>query len=191
MLPLPTRTVRPLVGARLTGQSGIGAVLAAAMTQTARGIGSFRPADALRISTNLLDLLGTLLAHELELDHTDDVLAPHSHQRALLCQIHAYIQQHLHGPTLSPASIAAAHHISPRTLHALFQTQELTVAAWIRARRLDRCRHDLANPSLANRAVHTIAERWGFTNSAHFSRLFKAAFGLGPHAYRQTIQPRP
>ena len=47
----------------------------------------------------------------------------------------AFIQQHLDDPGLSPAEIAAAHHISLRLLHKLFQEQGETVAGWIRARR--------------------------------------------------------
>ena len=47
----------------------------------------------------------------------------------------AFIQQHPGDPGLSPAEIAAAHHISLRLLHKLFQEQGETVAGWIRARR--------------------------------------------------------
>ncbi|MFD4701025.1 helix-turn-helix transcriptional regulator [Streptomyces niveus] len=57
-------------------------------------------------------------------------------------------------------------------------------AAWIRHRRLERCRLDLANPRLNARPIQAIAERWGFTNPTHFSRLFRAAYGIPPRDYR-------
>ncbi len=41
-------------------------------------------------------------------------------------------------PQLSPAAVAAAHHISLRSLHQLFHDEGLTVAGWIRQRRLER-----------------------------------------------------
>jgi len=37
---------------------------------------------------------------------------------------------------------------------------------------------------LANRPVTAIAARWGFTDAAHFSRIFRAAFGNSPTGYR-------
>ncbi|GAA2788117.1 hypothetical protein GCM10010470_23340 [Saccharopolyspora taberi] len=68
---------------------------------------------------------------------------------------------------------------------------------WIRQRRLERCRRDLTNPHLRQRPVHAIAARWGFTDPAHFSRIFRAAYGLSPSDYRhnafsreQTSTPR-
>jgi AraC-like DNA-binding protein len=65
--------------------------------------------------------------------------------------------QLLDDPTLSPTVIAAAHHVAPRTLDRLFHEQELTVAGWIRHRRLERCRRDLTNPLLATRPIYAIA----------------------------------
>jgi AraC-like DNA-binding protein len=87
---------------------------------------------------------------------------------------------------LTPASIAAAHHVSLRYLHKLFEEygQVRTVAAWVRERRLDRCRRDLADPLLGDWTVEQVASRWGLRGGAHFSRLFKAAFGMPPTAYR-------
>jgi len=45
-----------------------------------------------------------------------------------------------------PGTVAAAHYISVRYLYRLFDAQGTTVAAWIRPRRLERCRVDLADP---------------------------------------------
>jgi AraC-like DNA-binding protein len=59
------------------------------------------------------------------------------------------------------------------------------VAGWIRARRLERCRHDLADPGMAARPVAAIAARWGFTSAADFSRVFRAAHGVPPAEYRR------
>jgi AraC-like DNA-binding protein len=85
----------------------------------------------------------------------------------------------------APDAIAAAHHISLRYLHKLFQQDGHTIAGWIRERRLEQCRRDLANPQLAARPIHPIAARWGFTSPAHFSQAFRSAHGLSPRQYRQ------
>src|ERR1700761_4411773 len=35
-------------------------------------------------------------------------------------------------------------------------------------------------------SITEIAYRWGFNDSAHFSRLFKASFGMSPTQYRSS-----
>jgi AraC-like DNA-binding protein len=183
LLPLPGQEVRPLLGTALSGRSGIGALVAAFVTELARSGGHYREADAARLSAIFIDLLGSLLAHELETPGTaaDE---PETRSRLLRLRIQAYVQCHLADPCLSPASIAAAHHISVRSLHRLFEDHDETVAAWIRERRLERCRRDLADPRLSEHPAHAIGRKWGFTDPAHFSRVFRATYGLSPSAYR-------
>lgn len=131
----------------------------------------------------MLDLLTVVLAARLDRRKT---VPPDTRQRALLLRIHAFIEQRLTDPVLSPGAIAAAHHISIRHLHRLFETQGTTVADWIRHRRLDRCRRDLLDSAQLTRPVGAIGTRWGFTDPAHFSRVFRAAYGLPPSEYRLT-----
>jgi AraC-like DNA-binding protein len=81
-------------------------------------------------------------------------------------------------------STAGEHFISVRRLHKLFADEGLTVSAWIRDRRLERCRRDLADPALAGETVASIAWSWGFRNPGHFSRVYRAAYGCAPSAGR-------
>jgi AraC-like DNA-binding protein len=76
-----------------------------------------------------------------------------------------------------------------RYLYRLFEAQGTTVAAWIRHRRLERCRADLADPALGGAPVSAVAVRWGLPDPAHFSRLFKRAYGLPPAEYRRACLP--
>ena len=48
-----------------------------------------------------------------------------------------------------PERIAKAHFISTRYVHKLFQPEGTTVSAWIRSRRLEGARRDLADPEFA------------------------------------------
>ncbi|WP_308122030.1 helix-turn-helix domain-containing protein [Streptomyces sp. TRM70350] len=54
-----------------------------------------------------------------------------------------------------------------------------TVGRWIRERRLRACYRD---PARAHRGttVTDVAFRWGFNDMAHFSRVFKQAYGVTP-----------
>ncbi|MEU1622891.1 helix-turn-helix domain-containing protein [Streptomyces sp. NPDC005722] len=97
-----------------------------------------------------------------------------------MLRIRGFIEQHLADPGLTPATVAAAHNISTRQLHRLFQAQNMAVAGWIRRRRLENCRRDLADPRYGQHTVQVVAARWGFTDKAHFSRLFRATYGMPP-----------
>jgi AraC-like DNA-binding protein len=110
---------------------------------------------------------------------------PHTRQRVLINRIYAFIEKNLGDTGLTPNTIAAAHHISVRYLHKLFQQNGHAVAGWIRERRLEKCRHDLADPSLVTRPINAIAAQWGLTNAAHFSQAFRNAYGLSPRQFRQ------
>jgi AraC-like DNA-binding protein len=182
LLPLPANRVDRLTAVRLPGREGMGALLSGYLTQLVASAATYTAADGARLATCTLDLLTAYLAHHLDAAAS---MPPQTHNRALLMKIHAFIQQHLGDPNLSPDAVAAAHHISLRSLHRLFQTQDTTVAGWIRARRLERCRRDLADPLLSNQPIYALAARWGFADPAHFSRAFRAVYGLGPQDYRQ------
>jgi len=134
------------------------------------------------VGTAALDLLAVALAGRL--DRLGEV-PPDTSQRALVLRVHAFIEVQLGDPGLSPATIAAAHHISVRYLYKLFEGEPTSVAGLIRERRLERCRRDLLDPSLRGVPVSTIAARWGLTNAAHFSRAFRAAYGASPVEYRR------
>ncbi|MHB8694564.1 MAG: helix-turn-helix domain-containing protein [Solirubrobacteraceae bacterium] len=112
-------------------------------------------------------------------------VAPHAGadlRTFLLPEVQGWIQARLHDPGLTPGAIAAAHAISVRTLHALFQPTHESVGAFIRRRRLERAREELAErPDVT---ITQVALRWGFPNAAHFSRSFRAEFALSPRELR-------
>jgi AraC-like DNA-binding protein len=109
-------------------------------------------------------------------------------ERTLLHRVHAYVEDHLGDPELSPRHIAAAHHISLHSLYKLFEAEDLGVAEWIRSRRLAKCRRDLLDPMLRDVPVSAIGARWGLVDAAHFSRIFRAAHGLPPVEFRRMHQ---
>jgi AraC-like DNA-binding protein len=100
-------------------------------------------------------------------------------------RVRAFIESHLSDPALTPAAVAAAHHISLRYLHKLFEPEPHGVAGLIRQRRLERCRHDLLDAAQADRPVSGIAAHWGFSSAAHFSRVFREVYGLPPAEFRR------
>jgi AraC-like DNA-binding protein len=181
-LPLPPRRLDQLAAVSMPTTPGIGALTSKFLVQLARGLDNFSPAEAERLSTVALDLLAVRLAQASD---STGSLPPETRKHALLTGAHAFIQQHLGDPRLSPAVIAAAHHISTRYLHALFHEQGATVAGWIRQRRLEAARRDLTDPDLTTRSISSIAARWGFSSPSLFTQTFKTAYGMPPRDYRQ------
>jgi AraC-like DNA-binding protein len=181
LLPLPDDDLGRLAAVRIPGNQGAGALVSTLARQMPRHLDDCTAADAVRLGTAMLDLFAAALAGGLD----RPTPAPRSRARALLLNIHAYIERNLGDPALSPATIAAAHHVSLRYLYKLFETEQTTVADWIRRRRLEHCRRDLLNPSLRNLPISAIATRWGLTNPAHFNRLFRTTYNAPPGEYRQ------
>lgn len=107
-------------------------------------------------------------------------------QSASVAMIKSHINNHLAQPELSIDTIAAALHISKRYLHQIFQQEDESISRYIWNARLERCRADLTDPRSCHRSITDIAFTWGFKSSPHFSRLFKARFGLSPRAYRNS-----
>jgi AraC-like DNA-binding protein len=180
MLALPTHQVARLTATVMPGaRASLAALIPPFVTQVADVMDQVDGRAAVRLSGNVLDLLTTVLAERL--DHPADTDSAH---RALMLQITAFIEEQLPNPELSPQLIAAAHHISLRQLHKIFQGTGATVGGWIRQRRMERCGRDLRDPDLSERPVAAIGARWGYPDPAHFSRLFKSAYGMGPRDYR-------
>jgi AraC-like DNA-binding protein len=179
LVPLPPRDVARLTAVRVPGDRGPGALVSSLARQLPRHLDDCDAADAVRLGAAVIDLLSVALNARL-----DRSLPPQTYRGALLQQVYAFIDDNLGTASLSPADIAAAHHISLRYLYKLFQSERTTVAGWIRQRRLERCRRDLLDPHQRTRPVNAIAARWGLPNPAHFSRIFKAAYGLTPAEYR-------
>lgn len=100
-------------------------------------------------------------------------------------QIRTYIESHLHDPTLTPGSVAAAVHLSPRRLHQLFEADGETVGAYILRRRLEECARAMSDISQRSRTVTEIAFLHGFNNASHFGRVFRERYKATPSDYRR------
>ncbi|PZG12107.1 helix-turn-helix domain-containing protein [Nonomuraea aridisoli] len=182
LLALPSGSVAGLTAVPITADAGAAALAVPLLRRVATDLATYRAESAARLSTVVTDLVSTAVAERAE---QVSALPPDSRQRELLLRVHAFIERHLGDAELDPATVAAAHHVSVRLLHRLFESEHTTVAAWIRRRRLERCRADLADPAFARLPVSAVGARWGLPDAAHFSRLFRSAYGMPPAEYRR------
>ncbi|PWG09926.1 AraC family transcriptional regulator [Streptomyces sp. V2] len=184
-LPLPPDKVHQLLARPMSAHTGMGAILARFLTSLDTYGPDCDPHGLRRLGTTALDLAAACLAQHLG---AYDTLPADTREQAMLARVNAFIDHNLGDPDLDPAAIAAHHHISVRTLHALFRRQGETVSASIRRRRLERCHADLTHPGHRRRPIAAVAARWGFLRPADFSRAFRAAYGLTPRELRRSAR---
>lgn len=197
LLRLPPARIRGVLARPLPAGagSGFGGLLVQLLTDVTGPGETYRRTDLGRLGGIAHDLMTALLAHHMD---AEAAVPDDTRRSTLLLRIDSFIRQHLADASLTPAAVAAAHHISVGHLHRLFSPRGATVAAWIRRQRLEGARHDLADPALRHVPVHRIAARWGFTAHPTFTRAFHAAYGTSPRDYRHhaatppgTLRPRP
>jgi AraC-like DNA-binding protein len=186
LLPVPEASVRQLTGQRIGGDHGLGMLVGPFLAGLAGQVDRCAAKAGINLADAVLDMLAAALSDEM-----DGPGLPGPRQAALLGRIKCYIEERLSDSDLDSTSIAAAHHISPRYLRKLFEAEGESVGRWVRSRRLERCRHDLTRVDMSDRPVSALAARWCLTDPAHFSRLFKAAYGESPREYRQAVNALP
>jgi AraC-like DNA-binding protein len=163
---------------RIPGDHGVGAVvsrLLISMREVFRAGELFAPS---MFEDAVLDLVCAAATQ-----NTESGIAPP--QSVIVAGAKSFIEAHLAEPTLNTTEIAAAQHISVRYLQKLFAADGLTVAGWIRSRRLERSRRDLQDARLVREDISTIGARHGLVKPAHFSRVFREAYGVSPRAFRE------
>jgi AraC-like DNA-binding protein len=164
---------------------GIGAIFRQFLASLNTHAAGLSPQELKQTDQAALDLATGLLAQRL--DAWDRVPAE-TRRDLLIRRIDAFIEHHLGDPRLTPGAVADRHHISLRTLHALFRDREETVAASIRRRRLERSRSDLGQFQYS---IHEVAARWGFPNPSTFAHAFRRAYGTSPRSFRRMLRENP
>ncbi|PVA09457.1 DNA-binding protein [Pelagivirga sediminicola] len=165
--------------------SGTAGLFAAMVDQIQQRIDDLSGAAAETAGRQLLELLGLALDEKSSAVDTGDVS---SVRAAHLLRVERFIRDHLKDPALSPDLIAQGCGISKRYLHDLFKDVNGTVSQQIRDQRLTAARDRLA----ASRSVSIaeVAYRFGFSDQAQFSRLFKTRFGMTPSELQRSAPPQ-
>jgi len=166
---LPTMTARPVDG----GATGL--VARAALGQLADLPGSVGGGEGVELAAQVCELILTAVAQQIPL------FGPVS-PATTLGQVLEFVELRLTDPELSPATIAAGCHISVRTLHRLFADQPRSLSRWIRFRRLERARVELA--AHPQRPIAVVAAQAHFSDATAFARAFRDEYGLSPREFR-------
>lgn len=186
-LTLTDRQVRELGGRAPFADGTVVPLLGSLLRDVAGSRPGQAPRTELRLAGAVADLVGLLAVEDAEGGPGDSGPGPREggqEREALMGRLHAYVDANLWDRNLTPASVAEAQHISIRYLHKLFEGRDSTVGRWIQRRRLEEARRELARPGRDDITVSAVARRWGFASATHFSRSFRAAYGMSPSDWR-------
>ncbi|KUM29958.1 hypothetical protein AQ436_10000 [Arthrobacter sp. EpRS66] len=175
---LSTQQVGQVTALALKGNHPLSGTVAPLMEHLGANLAQWDEYGGYPLARSTVDLLATALGGVLGTESAGDTKI---RQRE---KITSYIDAHLGDADLGPAQIAAAHFISVRSLHALFEHQPHSVAALIRHRRLTEASRLLRDPLLSSLSVQAIGARVGISDAAGFSRMFSKEFGCTPGKYR-------
>lgn len=126
-----------------------------------------------RIASSLLDMLSAVLQFQL-----DDSGARRSAHDTLFQKAWDFIATQLDDCELDVDHIAAAHHVSARTLTRVFAEHGTTPMQAVWKQRLE-ASHCALREGRA-RQVTQAAFQYGFSDLSHFCRLFKKTYGVTP-----------
>ena len=99
----------------------------------------------------------------------------------------AFVRRHFGDPELSPQTLADHMQMSVRTIHKRFEAAETSFGRALLDLRLDASRRALADPRCGSLTVTQIAYGAGFNDLSHFTKTFRARFGMPPGMYRKQI----
>lgn len=168
-------------GLRMSGVNGLSNVVSTTLRGVWDQVKSGLPLGlGPGLAENLLDFIALSYAATNRERMTGSSLAARHRM-----QIKRIIEDQLCDPELSPGSIAAMLKISPRYLRMIFAGEHETVSSYILRRRLEKCTRQLTSVVWRGRTIMEIALHCGFNSAAHFSRVFRAYYGVTPREYRE------
>jgi AraC-like DNA-binding protein len=166
----------------VSAQHGAGRIARAAIEELFDSACDADEEDAARIAGMLPHALSAAFGAHLK---NEAARSRDDHHRE---RIKEFARRNLRDPALDTHVIAKGVGLSVRHLHELFVSEPDTLMRWIRAERLKRIKGELADPALLDRPIATIAYHWGFREPAHFSRTFRATYGVAPKIFRDSIR---
>ncbi|MDR6679863.1 helix-turn-helix domain-containing protein [Pseudomonas oryzihabitans] len=172
-----------LHGLVLRRETPSGGLLAQLFSALAASAPLLEPEEALRLASPVLGMIAACLTQAVSRNLT----ARRAARGGLGCQVRLYIERNLQREGLTAALLAKELGTSRSQLYRAFDRLG-GVHHYIRQRRLRRCLLALGDPAQAKRRIADLAYEQGFSDEAHFSRLFRQTFGVSPRAARAALQ---
>jgi AraC-like DNA-binding protein len=163
-----------LTAMRLAESHSVGILLASMMREAAVIEFPAHQSAFVPLAASLLDMLAVVL--QMQCAFSAPTLSSHD---ALYRMSRDFINERLDDCELSVERIAAAQHVSARTLTRVFAEHGTTPMHWLWQRRLEASRCALMEGRVQQ--VTQAAFQNGFSDLSHFCRVFKKTYGMTPH----------
>ncbi|MND92962.1 Transcriptional activator FeaR [compost metagenome] len=143
----------------------------------------FNDVDGAAVLEAVMDALISLVRPTLSCAESLPLTFQEKHQKAYFERAKGCIEDSLANFELTPDVIAREMGTSKRTLHRIFAQHGLSIGRYILDRRLDKCAAEFESQADLQK-ISAVAFAWGFNDVSHFSRAFKARFGVSPRSFR-------
>ncbi|GAA2045663.1 hypothetical protein GCM10009720_28170 [Yaniella flava] len=178
-IAFPQEGIQELTATSLGSGRELGEMSAQMLSQAAKVVPKLTRNLGERVANNVVDLMNTLIADEL-LNFSAGTLSSRHRE---IARVKNFIDRHLSDFSLDLTTIATTHQMSVRALHYLFEGETESVTDLIRNHRIEKAKQDLADPLQQEVPVATVGRRWGFSDPAYFSRVFRKTVGISPTKY--------
>ncbi|MGE6786212.1 helix-turn-helix domain-containing protein [Ensifer adhaerens] len=180
LLPAAMAPVQPMTGRILAQDSAMAIFIRGILEALSEAAMRLSPGEVIALGSSVPDLLASCLGPPGE--------PPSAGARGDLGRrLRRHIEENLHRSDLTPSRLTHDLRVSRSQLYRQFESSG-GVEAYIRRRRLRRCLLTLCDSRHADRRIGDIAYEMGFPDEAHFSRLFRRAFGVSPRGARAGVR---
>ncbi|MBV4411941.1 helix-turn-helix transcriptional regulator [Enterobacteriaceae bacterium YMB-R22] len=167
----------------LNTANGIGHILHSMLASVDRKLLQLNSRDFHAIDISLIEFFLSSLAENVNLKNFTNHAETQLFQR--ICDS---IEAQITNADLNLHTVSCINQVSTRYIQKLFTSAGMKFNQYIRERRIELCKRDLANPHYANLSISEICYKWGFSDLAYFSRVFSQHVGISPRAYREMLK---
>lgn len=166
-----------LAGKNIEADQRWARILANVQDDVRMGAANASPEQYATLENMMLDVCSSVLQLAF---HNTPPLHDARHRVSRLNQIKAYLRRNLGDAEIDNEKIARSANMSVRTLLRLFAEEGTTPMRWLIQERLLASRQAIEAGQFER--VTDVAYAFGFVSLSHFSRSFKAVFGVSPNA---------
>ena len=170
-----------LTANKFSGQSGIGKLVRENILAFSNHMDTSNQTVRSLLQETLIDLIATGLAAG-----SSEKLELSSPEQQVLLRTRSFVRGQLSDPDLDRNRVASEISMSVRRLNDILSKEGESISSFIRRIRLESAAEELKEERLSRLSISEIAFRNGFSNTQHFSTLFRSHFGRSPRDFRRS-----